>query len=247
MYGVLLRYDFHNEELKPIIERALASSDSAERWRGESLATDAFYDDSFTAPLISMANDSRRGSFTRSQAIQALARNRTDEGVKMLKTLINDPDLDICGEVTMAIENGYNSQLKSPSGRHLRPRDFDPKEVRPMIDRFLAQGKSPYDNWGLDLAALFWDDALTPQVAALATKAGPGTRESAMRALAFNRTDEGVKTLNALLHDPDQLISKAAERTIRDAYTSRAGNWGKPLRADDFDVKFQQPELTPAK
>jgi beta-lactamase regulating signal transducer with metallopeptidase domain/HEAT repeat protein len=247
MYALLHQYDFHNEELKPFIERALAAQDSAECWRGVSLASDSYYDDSFTPALIALVSDASTASFTRSQAIQALARNRTDEGVKKLKTLFHDPDLQVLGELAMAIENGFNNQIKSPSGRHLRSEDFDAKEIRPLIDRFLTQGNPPYDIWGLNLAALFWDDALTQQVIALAVKpVFLGTRAAAMRVLAFNRTDEGVMMLKRLLNDPDQGISISAAQAVRDAYTSRSGNWGKPLRPDDFDVKYQQPEPTPA-
>jgi len=63
----------------------------------------------------------------------------------------------------------------------------------------------------------------------------------------MNRTDEGVKTLKTLLADPNPKVSKMAEDAIRRAYTARGDARGRPLRADDFDAQFQQPEATPAK
>jgi hypothetical protein len=37
------------------------------------------------------------------------------------------------------------------------------------------------------------------------------------------------------------------EDAIRYAYTARGEEKGRPLRPDDFDAKFQQPEAPPAK
>ena len=88
---------------------------------------------------------------------------------------------------------------------------------------------------------------LHAQLVALATNPSPHISSGAVYALALNRTDEGVKTLKTLLHDPDPKVSKLAEEAIRNAYTSRREARGRPLRADDFDAKFQQPEVTPSK
>jgi len=53
---------------------------------------------------------------------------------------------------------------------------------------------------GLILAELFGDDALTPKLVALATNREFSSHcNMAINALALNRTDEGVKTLKALL------------------------------------------------
>ena len=56
-----------------------------------------------------------------------------------------------------------------------------------------------------------------------------------------------MRTLRALLNDPDPAVSKLAEIAIRDAYTARGDARGRPLRADDFDAKYQQPEAAQAK
>jgi len=61
--------------------------------------------------------------------------------VKTLKTLLNDPDPDIWGPLAEAISSGYDSQIKTPAGRHLQPEDFDANDVRPFIERRLASAR----------------------------------------------------------------------------------------------------------
>jgi hypothetical protein len=116
-----------------------------------------------------------------------------------------------------------------------------------LIERLLASTNQALQLQlsGVILAKQFGSDALTAQLVALATNLSPYISGGAVHALALNRTDEGVKTLKTLLHDPK--VSKLAEEAIRNAYTSRGDARGRPLRADDFDMKFQQPEVTPSK
>jgi beta-lactamase regulating signal transducer with metallopeptidase domain len=259
--SLLAQYDFNAADMKPIIERALAA-DKTNEWRfGAMLAADSYYEDSFASRLIAIAIDSNAPpnytgriigealswNTVRAPAMMALARNRTDAGVKALKSLLNDPDPQICVLLAQAILGGYNSKGKTPTGRHLEPGDFDAKDVRPLIERLLTSAYSSYQSQGLWLAEMLGDDALTPRLVALATKSEFADRNFAVEALAMNRTDEGVKTLKTLLADPNPKVSKMAEDAIRRAYTARGDARGRPLRADDFDAQFQQPEATPAK
>ena len=70
-------------------------------------------------------------------------------------------------------------------------------------------------------------------------------KDSAIYALALNRTEEGIKTLKALLNDPDPQVSKTAEDAIRHAYTDRGDAQGKPLLPGDFETKYGSPEVKP--
>jgi ankyrin repeat protein len=89
---------------------------------------------------------------------------------------------------------------------------------------------------------LYWAAAFTKRLIAIATTPRINAQNAAIEALAFNRTDEGVITLNTLLDDPDAKISKMTEDAIRNAYTSRGNARGVPLRPEDFDAKLRAPK-----
>jgi hypothetical protein len=258
--SLLAQYDFNAADMKPIIERALAVNNVGE-WRfGAMLAANTFYDDAFTSRLITIALDSNAPpnytdriigedlswNTVRAAAISALALNRTDAGVKALRSLLNDPDPQICVLLCQAIMGEFDSRQKTPTGRHLQPEDFTAQDVRPMIERMLASTLSSYQLQGLSVAEMFPDDSLTPKLVALATNSELMVRTEAINALALNRTDDGVKTLKMLLDDPDRRISSRTQQAIHEAYTSRGDARGRPLRADDFDAKFRDPGWTPS-
>jgi hypothetical protein len=114
-----------------------------------------------------------------------------------------------------------------------------------LIERLLASTDNALA--GVNLARMFPDDILTPKLVALATNPQFTYRVNAIYALALNRTDDGVQALKTLLHGADQRISELTAEAIRSAYTTRSNEPGRPLRPDDFDAKFQQPEATPPK
>jgi hypothetical protein len=259
MEQVIEHYEFSHDELKPIIDAALGPRNAGEWYFGATLAAHCCYDDAFTSRLIAIAFDSNapagigdivlggppRNS-TRAAALEALARNRTDEGVKALKTLLNNPAPEIWEPLVVAIQHGYSRRINSPTGRRLQPRDIEAKDAIPLIEGLLAYNGPYLPLDGVDFAVWFGDDALTPTLVALATKPGFACRANAIYGLALNRTDEGIKTLKTLLNDPDPIIAKTTEQAIRSAYTSRGDARGRPLRADDFDARLQQPEVSPA-
>ena len=236
----LLRdYGFTKEELKPIIERALAP-DNEQEWAAGAGLAQRFGDDAFTERLVAIAKTPRINAQT--AAIEALADNRTDEGVKTLKELLNDPHEKIWSSLAVALLNGYSHRQDS-TGRPLLPDDFTAKDMKAFIERMLSSGGQNSDAlWAVSLIEQFGDDDFTPQLITIATSPDNFGRNSAIYALARNRTDEGVKTLKALLNDPDQKIRTTAEQAIRNAYTSRGNSRGRPLQPDDFDKKYQQPE-----
>jgi hypothetical protein len=243
MTWVLSQFGFPKEQIRPLILAGLASEHPDEWPEGANLA--AYYpDDSFTERLITIAKTA--GSNAREGAIRALAFNRTDSGVKALKALLGDPDPQILGELATAIGIAYDSSTNA-SGRPMPPGDFTAQELKPLIEKQLAWqvGDKTYV---LNLIRLFGDDdgTFTERLVAMAESKGSG-RIQAMYALAFNRTEEGVQVLKALLNDRDKMTRTIAEDAIRSAYTSRGGARGRPLRPDDFDANLQRPEETPAK
>jgi hypothetical protein len=246
MTFLLTDYGCNVVELKPLTERALGERNAGEWAFGATLALRSCYDDSFTPRLIAIANDTNTPARIRGTAIQALGKNRSDTGVQTLRKLVDDPDPMILSHLATAILNGYDTNFPTPLERHLKPEDLVPKDMQRLMAR-LRNSSSPAAGMWLILAETFGNDSLNPELIALANNAGDRNRAGAIGALAFNRTDESVATLKKLLDDPDPNIRTHTERAIRRAYTSRHGALGRPLRPDDFDAKFQQPEETPAK
>jgi len=239
MSYLLKEFNCTKEEMKPLIERALAPENEQEWATGAGLAQQ-FGDDAFTERLVAIAITPRNNAQT--AAIDALAYNRTDEGVKTLKELLSDPHQNIWTPLAFAIQNAYNYR-RDTMGRPLRPDDFIAEDMKPLIEHLMSPDNqiSGLDT-GINLIGQFGGDEYTARLIAIATSPDNNGRYSAVYALALNRTDEGVKTLKTLLNDPDPKIRKMTEEAIRNAYISRGNSQGRPLRPEDFDAKYRQPE-----
>jgi hypothetical protein len=181
--------------------------------------------------------------------MKVLTSHRTDAGVQAIKALLKDPAPEMLRPLFETIANGYSGQGAAATGSHLQKEDFSAEDMSPLIERLLASTNQALQLQlsGVILAKQFGCDALTAQLVALATNPSPHISGGAVYALALNRTDEGVETLKMFLHDPDPKVSQLAEAAVRNAYTARGDARGRPLRADDFDAKFQKPEVTPSK
>ncbi len=245
--GLLRQYEFDKSKLKPLMARALAATndDLGEWHNGAVLAVNTYYDDSFLPALIAIACNSNANASSRGAAVSALACNRTEPGVSAIRSLLNDPDPKLWTPLAIAIENGLNIQVPTPTGRHLLAADFTPAEVRPLLERMLVSTNLTDRIFGTSLAEKFGDDALTAKLVALATGREAATRSSAIYALALNRTDAGLKTLRELLNDPDSQVSQMATDAIRHAYTDRGDAHGRPLLPSDFDTKYGSPGMKP--
>lgn len=132
MQNILSDYGYTNgEAFCPFIERSLAP-DNPHSWQAGATAAQQYGNDAFIPRLIALAM--APGNHARIQAIYALAANRTDEGVKTLKSLLDDPDPEIRKTTERAIRTAYNWR-GIWQGRLLKPEDFDEKyQVRdPML------------------------------------------------------------------------------------------------------------------
>ena len=236
--SLLREFDFSKEEMKPLIERALAPDNEPGWAPGADLARQ-FPDDEFTARLVAIAKTPRE--IAQTAAIDALAYNRTDEGVKTLKELLSDPHQNIWTTLADALLNAYNYR-RDTMGRPLQPDDFTAEDMKPLIQHLMSSDNqiSGVDT-AISLIGQFGGDEYTVQLIAIATSRGNNARASAIYALALNRTDEGVNTLKTLLNDPDPKVRTTAEQAIRNACTSRGNSRGRPLKPDDFDKQYQQP------
>jgi HEAT repeat protein len=183
---------------------------------------------------MAIARTPRSGAQT--AAIGALAAHRTDEGVKTLKSLLDDPHENVWTPLADALLNGYRNGAWQPG-------DFTAQDVKPLLERMLASGsRSPDVLTGISLLEHFGSDAFTAQLIGIATDSSSFARQSAVYALALNRTEEGLKTLKSLLNSSDPKIREVTENAIRAAYTSRGDSLGRPLQPADFDKQYQQPK-----
>jgi hypothetical protein len=239
LLSLLRDCDFTKEELKPLIERSL-SPDYEREWIAGAELAQKFPDDAFNSRLIAIANTPGKA---RTDAIIALVYNRTDEGIKALQALLNDPDPAIWAQFAVAILNAIQPSTHM-ANRPLQPGDFTAENLKPLIDHLLNSDEKNSDAiWGVSLIEQFAIDTYTPQLIAIANHPNKdGARYTAIYALAFNRTDEGVKALQQLLHRSDPTIRDVTEKAIRSAYTSRGNLPGRPLKPEDFDAKYRQPE-----
>ena len=247
LIGLLEQYKFSEAQFKPLVERALAATnDDLGEWRnGASLADRSYYEDSFAARLIFIATNTAAPANTREAAITALANHRTEAGVKTLKALLSDNDPKLWTPLAIAFLNALQPQVLGLPGIRILPQDFNSTDVRPLLQKMLVSANLTDRIFGTSLAEQFGDDALTAPLIALALDPNQATRENAISALAMNRTDAGVKTLKALLNDPDPQVVQMAEDAIRHAYTSRGFACGKLLWPGDFDPKYRSAEGKP--
>jgi hypothetical protein len=123
MEYVLSNYGCTEKEMRASIERSL-QPDSPRTWSAGARAAQSHPNDAFTPRLIVLASDNRLDENARIQAAYALAANRTDESVKALKSLLDDPDKRIRSGVKQAINTAYNYRGRW-TGTPLKPDDFD--------------------------------------------------------------------------------------------------------------------------
>ena len=137
----------------------------------------------------------------------------------------------------VATKRGLASGMQSVLASYGCNRD----DFLPLIRASLAQENPLSWQAGATAAQQYGDDEFAPRLIALATRPDTSARMQAIYALASNRTDEGVKVLRKLLADPDKNIRTTVESALQAAYCYR-GIWqGRPLKAEDFDKKYQQP------
>lgn len=126
MQMVLSQFGCTATDFAPFIQRSLAP-DNPQSWTAGALAAQQYASDAFTPRLIALATEPQNPA--RPQAIYALAANRTGDGIKTLRRLLNDPDQKIRETTEQAIRTAYNWR-GIWQGRRLKPEDFDEKYQR---------------------------------------------------------------------------------------------------------------------
>ena len=133
MFWTLKQRGFTREQIKRLLDVSL-SADHPDGWPEGALAAQQYADDCFTPRLIAIATDTE--STARPQAIYALALNRTDESVVVLKDLLREPDpprpmgRTIRQITEHAIRTAYMYRGNA-EGRRFRKDDFDEMYQKP--------------------------------------------------------------------------------------------------------------------
>ncbi len=218
IFDALRRFGCGQEELREVITKSLESS-NGRTVRAGARAAAMYPDDSHTAQLIQVARDSESGG--QLAAISALALNRTEEGVRALRGLIEDGDQDIKYHTLSAINLAYGGRLAVDEDR-------------------------PYQGWrrsGLIRAAR---DPNSPDrweaVGELIERLGDGDFDI-VKSLAGGVLEEGavgeareeVEIVEALLNDTDRDVRDTVTTLIR---LRRRRFPGRALKAEDFPEVF---------
>lgn len=217
MQPVLEEYRCSDSEFKNIISLSLVL-ENPNIVRAGVLATHDHPDDAYTSRLISIATDPNKQA--RHSAIFALAYNRTDEGVKALKTFLKDHNEGIRETTAEAIRQAY---------KHfpVYPEYSDGEYTSELIE--VATDVNPNQPFAIAEIAR----TRTPK----GVKAIKSLLEDPAKNIPIAETDEGVKTIRALLRSPDKDIREMTGNIIRLVYKTYPG---QPLRNDDFGEEFRE-------
>lgn len=227
MQSVLEEYGCSEEEFKRIIALSLASDNVDILGEGVG-ATQEHPDDVHMPKLISIAMDPNRPrpdrhppAIERDRAIYAIAFNRTDEGVKALKALLEDSDKGIRETTQHAIRQAYR--------RHPEyPKQLDEKYTAVLVPIALDF------NHPMHIPAIM-------QICRSRTEEGVRSLKSLLRNPqednATAQADAGVKAIGDLLRDPNEDIRRTTVSIVENAYREYPG---RPLRNDDFPQEFRE-------
>ena len=109
-----------------VIDRSL-QDDRRSSWPTAAFGATRYGDDRLMTRLIGIAETI--GEPARTQAVEAIANNRTDDGIAALKRLLDDPDPELHEQIVEAIRAAYArrrapASLLMPCGRVLLDTDF---------------------------------------------------------------------------------------------------------------------------
>lgn len=220
MQYVLEELDCNEEEFKEIIRISITSENPDIQAAGAE-AAQRYPDDSYTPRLIAIATDAN--SRARWAAIDALAYNRTDEGVKTLRILLKNTNQDMREAAAHSIRRAYQDVP-------VYPKHPDDKYASALIR---AMEDPNCSNW-------IFAYAIT-EIARTRSEKGVEAIKTLLENpdvdIPIAKTDKGVHTISNLLRNPDKSVRDMTENIIRQIYRTYPG---RPLRKDDFPELFRE-------
>jgi hypothetical protein len=224
----LERFGCTEQEFREIITMCLASG-NLDILNEAVLAAQKHPDDAHMPRLISVAMDTGRvnpdrpsPAINRNRAIYAIACNRTDEGVKILRALLENPDEKIRRTTQDAIRSAYRRHPVYPEvsadeqTATLVPTalDFnDPMHISAIIKICRSRTEE-----GVEALKILVEDP--------------------RRDIAIARADAGVKAIRDLLRSPNKDIRELTSDLVKGIYREYPG---RPLRIDDFGEELRKP------
>ncbi len=215
MLSTLILLDCKTEKITPLIPIALDSNNPDIVSDGAQAAAE-YPDDSYMPRLISLALDPNHPA--RWDAIGAIANNRTDEGVKTLKVLLEDPDKMIREITTGAIRSAYDHHRVYP--------EHCDDEYTAELAAAATDFKEPYAV--LEILKTRDKESI---------EAIKGLLDDPSKDIPLAATDKGVKAIKTLLNHPDEIIRTGAIEMIKSTYRTYRG---RPLSNDDFGEEFKE-------
>lgn len=215
------------QDFKEIIAISLAS-DNLEILGEGAAAAQEHPDDDHMPALIAIATgdvdqkaDQRLYRIERDRAIYAIAFNRTDEGVKTLKMLLDDPDPQIRRTAEGAIREAYK--------RHREyPKHSDDEYTSSIVPISLDCNDPRQMSMIVELVRSRTEEAVKTIKVLLKD---PGQN------VTMAETDAGVRAIRDLLRSPNEDIRKITADILEGIYRDYPG---RPLRDDDFGEEFRE-------
>lgn len=227
MEAPLERYGCSEREFKELVSAGLASDDPEVLAESIVVAQD-YPDDAHMPRLIDLAQGIRRldpehrfaGSY-RNWAIHAIAYNRTDDGIRVLKALLESPDEEVRDEARGAIYYAYR--------RHpVRPKVCDQKLTAELAAKALETDHPSYYRAVVQICQTRTEEG----VEALKILAEDPNREPAIL-----ETDAGVGAIRDLMRHREKEVRESVRAVIKTTYRQYRG---RPLRADDFPAELRE-------
>lgn len=214
-------------EFKEIIAISLASDDLDILAEGVLAAQDHPDDDHMPALIAIATGDvdqkakQRLHQIDRHRAIYAIAFNRTDEGVTILKGLLNDPDKDIRETTENAIRQAYR--------RHRQhPKRSDDEYTAAIVPIALDCNDPRQKSMIIEVVRSRTEEGVTAVKFLLENPDGD---------IGMAETDSGVRAIRELLRSPNEHIRRITSDIIQGIYREYAG---RSLRDDDFGEEFRE-------
>lgn len=217
MQAALEEYGCDEEVFGEAIQRAFESGIESALNAAANAAQD-HPNDAYTEKLIELSLDVNNPA--RGAAIAAIAYNRTDEGVAVLKSLLKDDDKAPRTGVRYTIQQAYR--------RHpVRPERIDEDYTAALVE--IARDANDPMCW-----------IAVNQIVRTRTEEGAAALrafiEDPMRPNPIMQSDQGLRVLRDWLQHRDSKMRDAAVASLRSMCEVPRG---RPLRADDFGPEFQ--------
>jgi len=208
------------EEFKEIIGVCLGSEE-ADLQSGGAHALQRHPDDGQTQRLIEIATDPNNKA--RIEAGRALAYNRSDEGVKVLKELLEDENQLVRENIEAGIRGAY-----------VYVRSYGEQPDDEYLSELISVINDPNSgDWYFFRAV----DEIVRSRSKRGVEAVRRLAEEPDMDIAGEGADEGIRALQGLLNSPDERLREATASVIRDAYEDYPG---RPLRKDDFPELYTE-------